>query len=90
MGQYDNETVAQWRNGTMGQRDNGSMDNGTMGQWTVEQTGNTTSVNMLPVRMAGCAMPDFVDAQLLDPTGQPAGCVPSCTWPECRPGLLVG
>ena len=66
MGQYDNETVAQWHNGVMAQWDNettgpwtmGQWDNGTMGQWTVGQTGKTRTVNMLPVRMAGCAMPE--------------------------------
>ena len=37
--QYDNETMTQCHNATTG---NAIMDNGTLGQWTVGQTSNTT------------------------------------------------
>ena len=33
MGQYDNETVAQWHNGVTEQRDNETTGPWTMGQW---------------------------------------------------------
>ena len=35
-------------------------------------------------------MAGFLDAQLHDLAGHAAGCVPSCTWPECQTGLVLG